>query len=137
MKPIPPRIIERLKLTTIVQREFAAARNLLPPEPDWSQVSKYEDVLGNVVRSRLGAGMDVRPMAMVSARKSKHGLRPVPFLGLPERVTYLALTEAATAGLVDLKRGPEDWLEFSQAPAKHGGSLAEKVASTRGQVHPW
>lgn len=145
MRPIAPRVLQQLDLAKAATDEVKSARNLLPPEPDWSQVQNFAQVIAKAANSRLGSGMIVRPLSEVSARKSRHGLRPLPFMALQERVAYAALTQLATKGMVTLKRAPEDWLEFSRAPANYGAKLAPtlrppqsgKAVMDFGSILPW
>lgn len=124
MRPISPRLLQQLDLETAAIAEVRPSRNLLPPDPDWSVVPDYAVLVAKATRSRLGNGMAVRPVAEISARKSRHGLRPLPFLAVQERVAYSALTRLATAELPPLRRAAEDWLEFSTAPATYGAAIA-------------
>src|SRR5690625_540620 len=143
MRPLSPSAINKLRLRDAAVAEVKAVRNLLPPEPDWSTVRDFAGTIERMARSRLGSGMVVRKPAEVSARKSRHGLRPLPFLGLVERVVYAALTDAVTKEIQLTGRGSEGWLEVSRAPAEYGRELSPKVEeSSRGVVRfgdlpPW
>lgn len=66
---------------------------------------------------------------MVSARKTPHGVRPVPVWGFAERITYRSLTEFILRDEPALDRSADAYLAFTGAPVRYAESL-----TTRGQT---
>lgn len=117
------RLLHNLDLEYAAAAVASERQNLLPPQPSWSLATNYPRILAKLTRARLGKGMVVHASVEIAARKSGHGLRPLPFVGVPEQVVYSALTNFLTNGAPAPGRSPEDWVKFSRAPVDYGASL--------------
>jgi hypothetical protein len=86
MRRVPPEILDELDLPAAVEAEAAGWRNQLPPEPWVDALSAKKAGVAAWVHDRLSAGMPAVPNATVNARKASLGTRPVPIMGVAERV---------------------------------------------------
>ncbi|MBQ1072834.1 RNA-directed DNA polymerase [Micromonospora sp. C31] len=116
MRPLNPKLVTHLDLKAAVLAEVAATRNLVPPEPWLDAVNARHEEVVSWVRTRLLTGQPNSSSPIVSARKAGHGIRPVPIVGIAERIAYRALTAHILSGLELAKRTPEEYKEFIQAP---------------------
>jgi hypothetical protein len=119
VKKIPTAVTKRLKLVDAVRAEAESVRNLLPPEPGWDEVAARSGQIAEYLDNRLRAGFHPAPQVEIAARKPAHGVRPVPYWGVLERVAYRALTAAALGGVETVDRSPQAYLEFITAPGRH------------------
>ncbi|WP_206794314.1 RNA-directed DNA polymerase [Amycolatopsis sp. MtRt-6] len=114
--PISDTILGKLDLKTATQQESVATRNLLPPEP-WQPIGVQKaDDIARWVESRLRAGMRNSPAMIVNAKKPSQGIRPVPVVGIGERVAIRALTNLALAEISPPARSMEDYKRFVLGP---------------------
>lgn len=123
MKPLSANAVKKLKLNQAILAEAESKRNLLPDEPGWDRVASHAAELADFAANRLRAGYLGAPQAEVAARKPGHGVRPVPFWGVMERIYYRALTDAALAGREKVDRSPEAYLKFVRAPIAYANEL--------------
>ncbi|MEU7795568.1 RNA-directed DNA polymerase [Micromonospora tulbaghiae] len=116
LKPLEQGLVDRLKFGQAVTEEIATRRNLLPPEPWLDAVRNNATLVAEWVKSRLLSGSPNAPGVVINARKFGHGIRPVPIIGIAERIAYRALAKAATKGIEFPLRSPEEYREFVHAP---------------------
>lgn len=129
MKPLPHTLLDRLDLKAAAAIEVDGSRSLLPPEPNW-KIQGYDSLIERSIRSALSQGVTIRPPVQVAVRKSRHGLRPVPIMGILERVTYAALVEAATGSAEVPAAGAKEWLEFTLGPISEAENTStQKIGS--------
>lgn len=119
MKKLSAPLLKRLRLAEAVTAEAAATRNLLPEEPAWNKVAARSDEIADFLANQLRAGFQPAPQVETAARKPGHGVRPVPYWGMLERVVYRALTTAALSGANTLDRSPQAYLQFVTAPGRY------------------
>ncbi|MER7891982.1 RNA-directed DNA polymerase [Micromonospora sp. NPDC094482] len=119
MNPLDKSLVGKLKLEQAVLEEVETRRNLLPPEPWVDAVRSNSASIAAWVKTRLLAGDPNSPGIVVNARKLGHGIRPVPILGVAERVSYRALAKLATDGIELPNRTPETYREFIHAPISY------------------
>lgn len=137
MKPLPSSLVTRLDLKGAASFEVEdGRRNLLPPEPDW-KIRNYDNLLEKFIRAKLAQGFTVHPAVEVAARKSRHGLRPVPILGLDERIIYSALTQAATDKSAAPSAGAREWLDFTRGPIREAETSVKKTGGLINSFFPF
>ena len=85
--------IKKFRLREAAEAESTFTRNLVPPEPWQEIVSSRPGLFASLVSSRLLAGARNGRATIVNARKAHQAIRPVPILGIAERIAYEALTE--------------------------------------------
>ncbi|UYM06329.1 RNA-directed DNA polymerase [Solicola gregarius] len=71
------------------------------------------------VRTRLETGHRNAPGLVVDARKAHQAFRPVPVVGIAERIAFRALTEWVVADLELTERSPEEYRSFVAGPIQH------------------
>jgi hypothetical protein len=116
--------VERLTSTLLARLDLAAAtvaecnstRNLIPPEPWTALVQANAADLAVWIGSQLLAGGPRVPNSIIAAKKAARGTRPVPLMGIIERVAYRALTTLVLASLDPLDRTAEAYRKFIAAP---------------------
>ena len=86
MNPVKPSTLNALDFEKAAVAETQAWRNLLPPEPWLGVVGKYPKIFGEYARFRLEAGVANAPSVVSRARKPHQQTRPVPVVGIPERI---------------------------------------------------
>src|SRR5690606_37652766 len=86
-------LIDKLDLETALQEELNSWRNQIPPEPWVSAVKAETPATLAWIKARLAAGSDGLPSVVINARKATVGTRPVPILGIADRVAYRALSK--------------------------------------------
>ena len=118
LKKLSAALTKRLKLADAVIAEAATIRNLLPAEPSWDSVHTRAVESAGYLDNQLRAGFHPSPQVEIAARKPAHGVRPVPYWGILERVAYRALTTAALAKADPLDRSPQAYLKFVTAPGR-------------------
>ncbi|MCX2954470.1 reverse transcriptase domain-containing protein [Lentzea sp. NEAU-D7] len=98
--------------------EAEAWRNLLPPEPWLETVKKHPEIFGEYARFRLETGITNAPSVVSRARKPHQQTRPVPILGIPERITYRALCHEILDGISPSDRSQEAYKSFISGPLR-------------------
>lgn len=119
VKRLSEALVRRLNLSDAVEAEADSVRNLLPDEPAWDRVKLESAAIAGYLENQLRAGFRPAPEAEISARKPGHGVRPVPYWGVLERITYRALTTTALSDAPELDRSPQAYLEFITAPGRY------------------
>ncbi len=94
-------------------------RNLLPDEPGWAQIAAAKHEVSDFLANQLQSGFKTAPQVEIGARKPGHGVRPLAYWGLLERVTYRALTSLASVHRAQVDRSPEAYLTFVTAPGRY------------------
>lgn len=116
MQEVPTALLKKLDLRGAAEREAVAWRNLLPPEP-WSQhVAQQPGHFARWVSSRLSAGTRNAPSTIVDARKANQAFRPVPVVGIAERIALRALTDWVLDGVDIPDRSQEQYRAFVSGP---------------------
>ena len=126
MKALSTATVRQLKLKDAVAAEAISQRNLLPPEPGWDDLRDEATDLVDYCTNRLKAGYHAAPEVELAARKPGHGVRPLPYWGVLERIIYRALTEALLKGHPPLDRTPEAYLRFVRAPVLYANDLQKQ-----------
>lgn len=116
MKPIPKSVRDALNLEGALEAELASDRNLLPPEPWIEQISQTKGAVVSWIEAQLASEYIPAPGVHVYVRKANSGLRPVPILGVCERVVLRALAESATKDISISQRTPEEYRAFADGP---------------------
>ncbi|MFJ8963649.1 reverse transcriptase domain-containing protein [Lentzea sp. NPDC102401] len=98
--------------------EAEAWRNLLPPEPWLDTVGKQPKIFGEYARFRLETGVTSAPSVVARARKPHQQTRPVPILGIPERIAYRALCHEILDGTSPSDRSQEAYQAFIAGPLR-------------------
>ncbi|SDS57072.1 hypothetical protein SAMN04489717_3119 [Actinopolymorpha singaporensis] len=120
MEAVPVELLDELDLVAAARAEAQATRNLLPPEAWQEVVGNHAQDVADWVRTRLRAGRANSPSVVVSASKGSWAVRPVPVLGIAERVAYRALTDHILKRTVPLDRSPESYAKFLTGPIQYG-----------------
>lgn len=115
MDGVPQSLLTNLRLSQALSDEVAARQNLLPPEPWLQALGAQVPMLTDWIASRLRAGAVNARNVIVTARKNQ-GTRPVPLMGIAERVVYRALSSYILDGVVLPKRDSEEYRAFVMAP---------------------
>ena len=118
MHPIESRTLDSLDFETAAGEEGSTWRNLLPPEPWLSIVSSDPGRFATYARFRLEAGITSAPSAVIRARKPHQQTRPVPVVGVPERIAYRAFCNAVLATQEAADRSADSYREFIAGPIK-------------------
>lgn len=118
MEPLPDHILDRLDFTAAAAVESQSWRNLLPPEPWLHVVETNPTSFGSYTRHRLEAGITTAPAVIVQSRKPHQQVRPVPVIGIPERISYRALTECILQDQPPLDRSQGAYRRFVGGPIK-------------------
>lgn len=63
--------------------------------------------------------LQTAPRTVVNARKPRHGTRPAPIVGLPERVAYRAIVDFLLADELPIARSRDDYLNFIRGPVDY------------------
>lgn len=116
MQEVPAAILKKLDLRRAAEDEAVAWRNLLPPEPWCQHVAQSPGHFANWVHSRLSSGARNASSAIVEARKAKQAFRPVPVVGVGERIALRALTDWVLEGLDMPQRDQEEYRTFVSGP---------------------
>lgn len=119
MRRLSADFIDHLQLDVVLQEEVAAWRNQIPPEPWVAAVrSKSADTV-TWIQSRLAAGANGLPSVVVNTRKATMGTRPVPILGIADRIVYRALTKHVLSDLTVPDRSPDAYKAFLHGPIEY------------------
>jgi len=129
MKKLSAPVIKRLRLEDAVIAEAASRRRLLPDEPNWDRIEDHAGDIAKYLANQLQAGFHPVPQVELAARKPAHGVRPVPYWGILERIAYRALTTAALKGMDPPDRTPQAYLEFVTAPGRYARDRQSESSS--------
>ncbi|WP_433526757.1 reverse transcriptase domain-containing protein [Nocardia pseudovaccinii] len=116
MNPLKPSTLNALDFKSAAVAEAKTWRNLLPPEPWLPLVGRFPTKFGDYARHRLEAGVTNAQSVVIRARKPHQQTRPVPVVGIPERIAYRALCDQALANRALADRSPAAYQEFIAAP---------------------
>jgi hypothetical protein len=117
---IPDATVQSLDIAAAVSAEASAVRNLIPPEPWLGALQQMPQEVADWVRLRLRAGVVNAPAVIVNTRKTGQGVRPVPVVGIGERIAYRALTDFIVQGLSFPTRSLEEYRQFTNGPILEG-----------------
>lgn len=120
MRRLSAELIDQLDLERALTDELDTWRNQIPPEPWTSPVRLKATETVAWVRARLAAGAEGIPSVVVNARKATIGTRPVPVLGIADRVAYRALAKLALGDLALPDRSPDAYKAFIHGPIEYG-----------------
>ena len=119
MRRLSTEFIDELRLDVALQEEVAAWRNQIPPEPWLTAVRSKPAETMSWIQSRLAGGATGLPAVVVNARKATVGTRPVPILGIADRITYRALTKHVLRDLTLPDRSPDAYKAFLHGPIEY------------------
>ncbi len=119
VRRLPSSFVANLDVAAAVQAEVATWRNLLPPEPWLDAVKNDVAAVQDWVRTRLKAGANNASASITNARKGLQGTRPLPIVGVGERIAYRAMTDFVLATIPPTNRTAADYLAFARAPITH------------------
>jgi hypothetical protein len=133
MDPIQPPTLDMLHFAQAATAEAEAWRNLLPPEPWLDIVKKYPENFGEYTRFRLETGATNALSVVSRARKPHQQTRPVPVLGIPERIAYRAFCQEILDDTSPSDRSQEAYKAFISGPlrAAFDGKRTLRLESTR------
>jgi hypothetical protein len=120
VQEVPTAILKKLDLRGAAEKEAVAWRNLLPPEPWCQHVAQSPGQFARWVTSRLSSGARNASSAVVDARKANQAFRPVPVVGIAERIAMRALTDWV---LKDVGLTRRNQVGFQPSSAGGTGSL--------------
>lgn len=112
-------MIKQLDLRTMALAEAASWRNLIPPEPWTAVVDANPGSFARWLTGRLQAGHRNTRGSVVDARKAHQSFRPVPIVGIAERIAFRALTEAILKDEALSTRSQADYRAFVLGPVFH------------------
>jgi hypothetical protein len=118
MKPVKPSTLDALNFEQAATDEARTWRNLLPPEPWLEKVATYPQKFGDYARFRLETGAPNAPSVVSRARKPHQQTRPVPIVGIPERIIYRALCDQVLDAKPPVDRSQEAYQEFIGGPIR-------------------
>lgn len=116
MEPINRNTIAALDVKAALRSELATARNLLPPEPWIGPIKKNVTSATRWIIATMERGGRMLPSVTVNARKAGNGVRPVPIVGIAERVIYRILCDASLEGLTLGGRGAAEYRQMLRGP---------------------
>jgi hypothetical protein len=122
MQPLSEASLRTLNLREAIAEESEAKRNLLPREPGWDHLASSPARVERYIETRLRTAWEAAPEVEVAARKPGHGVRPLPYLGLVERIVYRALARSCTASFKAMDRSTDAYLRFLKAPIAYAES---------------
>lgn len=134
MQRLPRPFIDQLDIPAAITAETEAWRNLLPPEPWIDAVKTNATDIAAWVEARLLSGAHNAKALTVNARKGTQGTRPVPILGVAERVAYRALSDWILNGQPEAQRSAEDYRAFVTGPITYayaGEQTIRRIKSPR------
>lgn len=123
MDAFPSNVVSTLPLKASVEAEAKAVRNLLPTEPWAAPVLAGRDEIADWIRAEWERGRTNLRSLSVNVRKAGHGIRPVPIMGIAERVTYRALSTQLLKDLDVGDRSAVAYKAFLQGPIDFGLSV--------------
>lgn len=128
MQPLASKLVQGLDLSSALAEELSASQNLLPDAPLLTGLVENSAEFAAWLRGQLLKGIAISPQEVVTARKARHGVRPVPIVGIVERVTYRALAKRILHDRDPVDRSAAAYIRFIQAPiywSKEGLSVKD------------
>lgn len=119
MREVAANLVKKLDLRVVAESEASSWRNLLPPEPWLESVRAQPGYFASWVSSRLQAGHRNAPGWVVDARKAHQAFRPVPIVGIAERLALRALTDFVLAEQELPTRSQDDYRAFVSGPISY------------------
>lgn len=119
MQRVADSVVQQLDLVTAAQQEAGTWRNLIPPEPWLDAVAANPSGFADWVTVRLASGARNAPATLVNTRKAGQGVRPVPVVGIGERIAYRALTNLVLRQVPPPARSAEDYRAFVSGPISY------------------
>ena len=116
MKSLTKGTIEKLKILEAIDEETQASRNQLPPEPWIPEVRAKKKAVAKWINSLLMAGLPTVANSTVNVRKLNMGTRPVPIMGIAERMIYRAVSKRVLGKEFPFDRSQEAYNEFIFGP---------------------
>jgi hypothetical protein len=116
MEPVKQSTLKVLDFGRAATDETQTWRNLLPPEPWLQTVANFPDEFGDYARLRLEVGIPSSASIVVRVRKPHQQTRPVPVVGIPERIAYRALYNHVLATQPPIDRSQEAYQQFIAGP---------------------
>ena len=120
VRRIPNELLDQLDIESAVKDEANTCRNQVPSEPWIRAILKERHKVASWLRDRLSAGLVATPNVDVNVRKSSLGTRPVPIMGIAERVTYRALATYIVGRDLLPDRSTQAYRQFSFGPISYG-----------------
>ncbi len=111
-----PEVLGNLDLRAATETEIESPPDLLPSRVVESAVGHDQAVYTRRLKGYVVRGIPLDIPEVVAARKTRGGSRPVPVLGLHERVLYRATTARLTAQLPDDLSTPREYMSMVQGP---------------------
>jgi hypothetical protein len=116
---VPTSILNKLELRDAAVEESKAWRNLLPPEPWQPVVAGKPGKFAELAKTQLEAGVSSMPAAVINVRKAHQAIRPVPAVGILERIIFRALTDLVLQHIPLVRRSVSDYRSFIAGPITH------------------
>lgn len=116
MRPLDASLIKRLDLKKAALSESKAWRNLIPPDPWLDAVAARAGHFAKLASKRLQSGGHSSLGEIAYAKKGRQAVRPVPILGVVERIAYRALTDFVFTGLSFEPRDGASYRSFVEGP---------------------
>ncbi|MGO4340379.1 RNA-directed DNA polymerase [Pedococcus sp. 2YAF34] len=120
MREVNTTLLKKLDLAGAASAEATTWRNLLPPEPWVETLTLSPGHFAQWVSARLEAGHRNAPGWPVDVRKAHQAFRPVPVVGVAERIAFRALTDWVLQDVELSERSQDDYKAFIAAPIRHG-----------------
>jgi Reverse transcriptase (RNA-dependent DNA polymerase) len=126
MEPMSNAQLRKIDLRKAAEDEASAARNLLPREPWQDLVLSKPGHVASWVSARLLAGARNGRATIVNARKAHQAIRPVPIVGIAERIALRALTEWVLATHERPARDSDAYRAFVHGPIRYALQSLER-----------
>lgn len=120
-------LADRLDLQSSLIEECSSTRNQIPPEPWRAVLAAKPNESVAWIRSRLDAGAIASPQVVINARKASHGTRPVPIVGVEDRVVYRSLSKLILDALGLPDRSAAAYRDFIRGPIDHERSAQRSL----------
>jgi hypothetical protein len=116
MDAVDSTLLGKLDLRTAAEQEASTWRNLIPPEPWLPIVGKDPGKFAKAAKVHLESGRPSSIGVISNSRKAHQAFRPVPILGILERIQLRALTNWVLDGFEAPARSSEDYRRFVTGP---------------------
>jgi hypothetical protein len=122
MDSLPEELVTKLKLPKAIEDEIATTRNLIPDDPWIAAAASKKAELVRFVETQLRVGILSSEAPITNARKGSYGTRPVPTVGICERIAYRALTDFILSDVNIQRRSNDQYKEMIVGPILHAFS---------------